>query len=385
MAVEFTKEFWQKKRDSSAKGSGVGKALEIWKQKCLEPSKLATTQAFKDARTAADGLKKALVVAKQKAAKSQPTLNMIKEYEADIAKYLTKVQEIYQGNCANFIKARKDLLQMAQRKSVQFEDLVNRAKANLERVEQYEEQAPDAPEPGQQMMWKNTHQMQEEMKQLATEMAKIESSTSPTMVDLKAKNPGHYNVELADVKESEKYMMTATTRMNECSSFLKQMKQIQDDFNGAAAEVLSALSGQKKDRGQALNAGIKTRQEAAKVLQEINETVQRGIQVNLADLRKIGSKQAVTANDKEVAPIRVQDMTNRRQHIETRVGKMTAFVKEFNRFSRAFPKDPNIQESANDIATHHEQAVNALKTYDAALNQAKQLASSIATKPLAVG
>lgn len=63
MAVEFTKEFWQKKRDTSAKGSGVAEALKEWQAKCKPPKTFASAQAFKDAHATADKLKKGLNVA----------------------------------------------------------------------------------------------------------------------------------------------------------------------------------------------------------------------------------------------------------------------------------------------------------------------------------
>lgn len=108
---------------------------------------------------------------------------------------------------------------MAHRKSVQFENLVNAAKARLERVEDFEAKVPDANEPGRGMMWKAVHEFQAEMKKMDQAMQKIESETGPTMAKLKQDNPGHHHVELNDAKEAEKYMLTATVRMNECSTY----------------------------------------------------------------------------------------------------------------------------------------------------------------------
>lgn len=147
------------------------------------------------------------------------------------------------------------------------------------------------------------------------------------------------------------------------------MKQIQGEFDSTAAEVLDLISGQRKDLGASLNAGIKIRQEADGLLKEVGETVEKGYR-NIKDLRELAAKSALAPNEATIGEIRLQDMTSRRLHIEQRVTKMTGFVKDVNRLLRAFPNDQRMQQIVAAVKSGQEEAAGVLSSYDKDLNEA---------------
>jgi hypothetical protein len=85
----FTKKEWQDNRSTAAKGSGVGKALDVWQAKCTFNLKNATVKEIADAFAAASALDKALDVARKmcdpKAQKE--TIAGIDAYKDVVAKY----------------------------------------------------------------------------------------------------------------------------------------------------------------------------------------------------------------------------------------------------------------------------------------------------------
>lgn len=85
----FTKKEWEDNRASAAKGSGVGKALEVWQSKCPYDLQEITVKEIAEAFSAAQALDKALDVARKKCdPKAQKeTIAGIEAYKSIVAEY----------------------------------------------------------------------------------------------------------------------------------------------------------------------------------------------------------------------------------------------------------------------------------------------------------
>jgi hypothetical protein len=86
----FTRKEWEDNRSAAAKGSGVGKALDAWKDKCSFDMQAITVKEIAEAYTAATNLDKALDVALKKCdPKAQKeTIAGIGAYKDVVASYL---------------------------------------------------------------------------------------------------------------------------------------------------------------------------------------------------------------------------------------------------------------------------------------------------------
>ena len=135
----FTRKEWEDNRSSAAKGSGVGKALEVWKAKCSFDMQAITIKEIAEAFAAATALGKALEVALKKCdAKAQKeTIAGIGAYQEVVADYQKilkatnlakqKRDALTKNLSLDFVKADKELLAafivFAKKKAFIFEPL----------------------------------------------------------------------------------------------------------------------------------------------------------------------------------------------------------------------------------------------------------------------